>query len=169
MPAPPPSGLDADARLRAELVALLRGGQAHAGLHALDGVPPDRAAERPDGAPHTLGELLWHLWFTQRDILAFCLDETTDGAPGYREAAWPDAYWPSEPVDWDATRERFLADLDRLVGLAETADLAAELPHAPGYTVLRELLLAADHNAHHLGQVIALRRHLGLWPPTDDA
>ena len=159
MAAPPPPGLGADARLRAELVALLRTGQAHAGLRALDGVPPARAAERPDGAAHSLGELLWHLWFTQRDLLDFCVDA------GYQAPAWPAAYWPSGPVDWDATRERFLDDLDRLVALAETADLTAELPHAPGYTVLRELLLAADHNAHHLGQLIALRQRMGLWPP----
>ena len=50
------------------------------------------------------------------------------------------------------------------MALAHTADLFAELPWAPGYTPLRELLLAADHNGYHLGQVVALRRRLGLWP-----
>jgi uncharacterized damage-inducible protein DinB len=32
-----------------------------------------------------------------------------------------------------------------------------------GVTILHELLLVADHNAYHLGQLILLRRLLGAW------
>ena len=158
----PPTGLGADARLRHELVALLRGGQAHVGLHALDGLPPERVNERIDGLPHSLWDLLEHLRFSQADILEYAVD------PGYQKKDWPDAYWPdwaAQPVEWDAALATFRTDLEALVRLAETADLTAELPHAPGYTVLRQILVAADHNAHHLGQVVSLRRQLGLWPP----
>ena len=100
--------------------------------------------------------------FTQADLLEF----TT--TPDYREKAWPGDYWPSGdagPGEFESVRAAFLDDLDALVRLAETADLLAELPWAPGYTPLRELLLAADHTAYHLGEVVALRRRLGLWPP----
>ncbi|WP_420455122.1 DinB family protein [Rubrivirga sp.] len=159
---PPPSGLSPDARLRHELVALLRGGQAHTGLRALADVPPDRVNDRVAGLPHSLWDLLDHLRFTQADILEYATD------PGYRDKTWPADYWPdgdAGPDDWDAARDAFRTDLDALAALAETADLTAELAWAPGYTVLRQVLLAADHNAHHLGQVVALRRQLGLWPP----
>jgi hypothetical protein len=59
----------------------------------------------------------------------------------------------------------FLRDLDAVVALVEDEgnDLFADLPHAPGYTLLREALLVADHNAYHLGQIVVLRRALGLW------
>ena len=120
-------------------------------------VPLDAIHRTPAGAAHSLYALLWHLRFTQADILAFCVD------PDYASPRWPNAYWPDAPGDdWDAQRNTFLADLDALVELAETADLLAELPWAPGYTVLRELMLAADHTAYHLGQVVALRRALGI-------
>jgi uncharacterized damage-inducible protein DinB len=159
MPAPP-SGLDPDARLRAELAALLRGGQAHvAAAAALDGIPPERVNERPHGLPYSLWALVWHLHFTQADILEFVRGP-------YEKKVWPADYWPAHdatPHEWEKTRAAFLADLDAAVALAAEADLTAELPHAPGYTVLRELLLIADHNAHHLGEVIVLRRLLGLW------
>lgn len=163
MPQPAP-GLSSDDRLRAELVALLRGGNAHLGTaDVLAGVPADRIHDRPDGMPHSLWDLLEHLRFTQADILEFCRGD-------YADKTWPDDYWPDHeatPEEWDATRDAFLAGLDALVAIAEDpeADLTAEFDHAPGYTLLRELLLAADHNAHHLGQVIVLRRELGLWPP----
>ena len=159
---PPPSGLRPDARLRHELAALLRGRQAHVdAATALGGVPPEHVNARAAGSPHSLWELLDHLRFTQADILAFIRD------PGYTDKRWPDDYWPDHAAtqaEWDATVAAFLTDLDALVALAGTGDLTTELEHAPGYTLLRELLLVADHSAYHLGQVVALRRQLGIWP-----
>ena len=155
---PPDLDLDPDTRLRAELVALLRGGQAHLDAAAvLEGIPPARVNERV--AAHSLWDLLEHLRRTQADILEFC-------RPGYTDKAWPDDYWPASPArpsDWEASRFQFVEDLDALLELAETGDLFAEFDWAPGYTLLRELLLVADHNSHHLGQILTLRRHLGLW------
>lgn len=162
---PPPRDLSPDARLRYQLTALLRGGQAHAGLRALDGVPEAHVNDRVDGLPYSLYDLVWHLRYAQADILEYAT--STD----YASKDWPADYWPDAPADsgdWDRERTAFLRDIDALVALAETADLTAELDHAPGYTVLRQFLVAADHNSHHLGQIIALRRQLGLWPPPDE-
>ena len=163
MPAPAPD-LAPDTRLRAELVALLRGGNAHVDLRAaLDDIPPDRVNERPKGFAHSLWDLLAHLRIAQRDILDFVRD------PGYEAPDWPEDYWPpereAEPKRWVETLLAFLVDLDAVIALVEDeeADLFAELDHAPGYTLLREALLVADHNAYHLGQIVALRRALGLW------
>lgn len=161
----PPPGLDADARLRAELIALLRGGNAHVPpLASLQGIPPEAINVRAPGLPHTLWELLFHLWYTQNDILDFCHN------PDYAERDWPDAYWPSTPgtrQDWDLALADFEGDLDAMADLAASGDLTPEFGHAPGYTLLREILLVADHNAHHAGQVIDARRSLGLWPPPE--
>ena len=33
----------------------------------------------------------------------------------------------------------------------------------PGQTYIREALLVADHNAYHVGQLVAVRRLLGIW------
>jgi hypothetical protein len=30
--------------------------------------------------------------------------------------------------------------------------------------LLREVLLAIDHNSYHLGQLVSLRKELGAWP-----
>ena len=47
--------------------------------------------------------------------------------------------------------------------LDPATDLFAPLPHGQGQTVLREVLLVADHNAYHLGQLVTIRRLLGAW------
>jgi hypothetical protein len=31
------------------------------------------------------------------------------------------------------------------------------------YTVLREILLVADHNAYHIGEFAVLRQVMGMW------
>ncbi len=161
----PESGLAPDARLRAEIAALLRGGNAHAdAATTLSGIPADRVNEHPDGLPYSLWDLVEHLRIAQRDILDFVRD------PGHDSPDWPDGYWPSgdaTPEQWKATHRAFLDDLDAVIALVEDddTDLFAELDHAPGYTPLRQALLVADHNAQHLGEVVVVRRLLGIWEP----
>jgi hypothetical protein len=43
-------------------------------------------------------------------------------------------------------------------------DLHAPIPWGEGQTILREALLAADHNAYHVAQLVDVRRALGAWP-----
>ena len=55
-----------------------------------------------------------------------------------------------------------LAAMKKLVSDSKT-DLFANIPWGEGQTILREALLVADHNSHHLGQLIDVRRLLGIW------
>ena len=159
---PHPSPLAPDARLRTEIVDRLMGGHASVTPDlALSGIPKPLVNSRPVGATHSLWDLVWHVGFTQADILSFCLE------PKYRAPAWPEAYWPSHEGDADDLDEAvavYLADRDRLVALVRDpgTDLTAEFPHAPGYTVLREALLAAEHTAYHVGQIVWVRQALGI-------
>ena len=41
--------------------------------------------------------------------------------------------------------------------------LHAKIPHGSGQTYLRELVLVADHTAYHVGQLVLVRRLLGIW------
>ena len=42
----------------------------------------------------------------------------------------------------------------------------ATIPHGDGQTFLREVLLIADHNAYHVGEIVTIRRLLGVWGQT---
>lgn len=157
----------ADDVLRDHLVRLLTWHSAH---HHLDDVvadwPADQRGVVPDGLPYSGWQLLEHLRYTQRDILDFSRD------PGYRTPHWPDDYWPEttappSSVDWDRSVERVRSDLRAMCALIEDPanDLYAPIPHGDGQTLLREAVLLADHNAYHVGQLVVVRRLLGLWPP----
>ena len=131
---------------------------------AVAALPRELQGARPPGFGHSCWELLEHLRLAQADILAFCVD------PAYTEPPWPEAYWPAEAAPpgeaaWDASVAAFARDTDALKALAlDTArDLTAPLPNGDGQTLCRELLLTADHNAYHLGQLVAVRKALGSW------
>ena len=153
-----------DTRLRADLVELLKGGSAHLTWEqALRGLPPGLRAASPGRGLHTIWELVEHMRIAQEDILRYTLD------PRWKSPAWPAGYWPSvgEPTDaqWRKCVAGFRRDLGAVVKLVRDRrfDLTARLPHGEGRTALREVLLVADHNAHHLGQIVQSRRLLGAW------
>jgi uncharacterized damage-inducible protein DinB len=160
-----------DASLRQHLVELLRGSHAHVDFAAaIRGLPARLRGARPEGAEHSAWELLEHLRLAQWDILEFSRD------PAHVSPPWPEGYWPPavEPPDataWDRSVAAFTADLEAMESLVAdpAADLFKPLAHGTGQTLLREVMLAADHNAYHVGQVGALRRLLGDWPPPKEA
>jgi len=154
--------------LRALLSRVLDWEDAHAGFDAaVEGIPQEFRGARPKGAPHSPWQLLEHLRICQRDIVEFCRH------PGYVELKFED-YWPpgvAPPTEaaWDESVVAFRRDRDALKALAADPDmdLFAAIPHGTGQTCLRELLLVADHNAYHVGQLVLLRRLLGVWPRSE--
>jgi hypothetical protein len=132
---------------------------------ALAGLAPARRGVRPAGSPHSLWELLEHARIAQHDILEFCRN------PKYVSPDWPSGYWPTSPAPpnagaWNKSMKALLKDMEALGKLAVNpkTDLLQPIAHGSGQTILRELLLAADHNAYHLGQFVIVRKLLGDWP-----
>jgi hypothetical protein len=155
-----------DKALREQLVALLRGGNAHVDVNsALDGLPANLYGAKPNQSPHSAWELLEHMRIALHDLLDFSTK------PEYTEPAWPDDYWPnsSEPSSeaaWRASVEALKQDLKAFEDLIQDpeSNLYAEIPWATDHqTLLREVLLAADHTSYHTGELVLLRRMLGAW------
>jgi hypothetical protein len=147
--------------LRQHLVNLLAKGEAHIDARsALKDFPEDLRGRKPPGAPHTPWQLLEHLRIAQWDILRFSVD------PSHVSPKWPEGYWPDEaPASdqaWKESVRQFLADLEAVCDLVRDPkrDLFARIAHGEGQTLLREVLLVADHNAYHLGQLVMVRRTL---------
>ncbi len=150
---------------RKNLVELLKGGGAHIGLDkALEGLNPTLRTIKPAKGLHSVWELLEHVRIGQEDILRYTLD------PKWISLKWPDEYWPSEKIKltddiWEKTIRNFKSDLNEIIKIAEDTnlDLTSEIPHGEGRTYLRELLLVADHNAYHVGQIVQTRKSLNNW------
>jgi hypothetical protein len=161
----PEKNLSQDQILRQQLLALLKGGEAHANFSdVMKNFPPKLRGVKPDQLAHSGWMLLEHMRLGQRDILDFSTNSK------YKPMKWPDDYWPKNPAPptsaaWNKSIQQFRKDLAAIQALVANrkTDLFAPIAWGEGQTILREALLVADHNAYHLGQMLDLRRILCAW------
>ena len=154
-----------DKALRQHLLSLLKGGNAHVDFDsAFKDLPAGLRGKRPKGTQHSPWEVLEHLRIAQWDILEFSRNPNHK-SPEFPHGYWPRTQTPPNETAWDKSMQSFRKDLKALCDLVanESTDLFAKIPHGDGQTILREALLAADHNAYHLGEAVLLRRILGAW------
>ncbi len=158
--------MDRDQSLREHLLYLLRGGGAHVDFDsAIADLPARLRGAKTPGVPHSPWRLIEHMRIAQWDILEFSRD------PKHVSPAFPVGYWPADdaPPDdaaWERCVTAFRSDLKAIQDMVvdNATDLLARIPHGDGQTILREVLLVADHNSYHIGQLVVLRRALGAWP-----
>ena len=159
--------MNTDQSLRKHLIELLDGGHAHASFDkVVEEFPAKLRGELPKGLPHSAWMLVEHMRLAQWDILDFSIN------PKYKPLKWPEDHWPKSPAPpsaaaWDKSINSFRGDSEAMKKLVKDSntDLFAKIAWGEGQTILREALLVADHNSHHLGQLIDVRRLLGIWKP----
>jgi uncharacterized damage-inducible protein DinB len=151
--------------LRDHLARTLDWEDAHVGFdRAVEGIPDGKRGIRPTGFEHSPWQLLEHMRLAQEDILDFCVNAKYE-----HSMKWPDDYWPgpTPPSDaaWKASIASFKRSREQMKALArDVEDLTAKVPTGKGnQTYLRAILLVADHTAYHVGQLVAVRRALGIW------
>ena len=152
--------------LRKEILALLGGQNAHLDLeHCIKDFPRNHIHQIVEGIPYTPWQLLEHIRLAQWDILEFMVN------PEHVSPEWPDGYWPDKKFipdwsNWEHSIKSIKSELKQVIGIVNdtSVDLLSEIPHAPGYTYFREVVLVADHNSFHLGGLVVFRRLMGIWP-----
>jgi uncharacterized damage-inducible protein DinB len=152
--------------VRDHLVNLLDWQEAHVPLDkAVANLAPAKRGAAAPGFEHSVWQLLEHIRIAHVDILDFLEN------PKYtHDMKWPDDYWPTSPAPpTDAAWDESIAECARLTKrfqqvAREVEDLTVSVPTGkPHQTYLRGVLLAADHVAYHVGQIVAVRKALGAW------
>lgn len=154
-----------DTQVREQLQTLLTGENAHMTFEqAVADFPLEHINTKPPHVSYTPWHLLEHLRRSQWDILEFIIN------PEHVSPPWPEGYWPAHGVQadeaaWEKTIASFRADqhaLSVLVMDPET-DLTTPIAYGSGQTILREILVVADHNAYHIGEFAILRQVMQTW------
>ena len=158
--------MDREDLIRSHLIELLSGGDAHMSFaEAIADFPLNFANRRAPNMPYTPWHILEHMRINQWDIVEFIRN------PNHVSPKWPQGYFPSpkaktDKAGWQKTIDGFRADLEVLINLAKdpNTDLFAPIPHAADYTIYRQILLSADHNAYHIGEFAFMRQVMKTWP-----
>ena len=135
-------------------------------LKALQNLTPDMAVKKPEKSGHSCWDILHHIVFWQ--------DLMLEAIRGSEKVNWPENNEPSWPSnienddDWDELLERFRVGLEESYKMTENIDSLDELPGWPKVPIFRALMVLGQHNAYHIGEIVATRQALGLWPPSKD-
>lgn len=151
--------------LREALLELLEG-HAHMGLEeAVEDFPMAAINQNPPNVSYTPYQLLEHIRLTQLDLLNYIFDTN------YATPDWPKDYWP--PKDKKATAKEWRKavldirkDLNKFKKLVrdKKIDLFSTVKGGGDHNILREVLLACDHNAYHIGEFATWRDIMKTWP-----
>jgi hypothetical protein len=151
--------------MKEKLGKALAGGLYGKGTHAdslkiLDGLSNKHAKERIAENVHSSWEQLYHIVYWQ-DL---CIK-----AARLAEVKWPkdgSTSWPSDSTTdaWDDLKTRFKVGLEEAKSLALESDLGAPMASWANYPMLSALIILAQHNSYHLGQIIVNRLAQSTWP-----
>jgi uncharacterized damage-inducible protein DinB len=135
---------------------------------AISGLSQEQATAKPCHTPHSIADILAHLNFWQGWALV-----AVNGEHQPMPAKAADG-WVGLTGSWESLQSEFLTGLEKAKTLTNDETLLQK-PFDPetkigwGFEKLSvgEAILdvIAVHNAHHLGQIILLRRMLDVWPP----
>lgn len=157
--------MNTDKQLRDQLVQMIAGEHAHVSLdNALKGIPQKATGIRPDRVPYSVWQLAEHIRITQWDIVKFSSD------PEHISPPWPVGYWPEkeapeDPQAWKQCLASIRKDREMMIEmiLDPETDIMKPFPYGDGQNLLREALLIIDHTSYHTGEIIVVRRLLGIW------
>lgn len=139
------------------LIQLREGKDIPAPRQVLSRIKPEDACRVLPMFRKSIADYVWHADFWQQIWIA-----RLSGEPA--RSMMED--WQSvEPADWEATRERFLANLDRAVEIARSGEHRMK----DDATANRLLLQIAIHNSYHIGQWVLIKRALRLARAADTA
>lgn len=135
-------------------------------LHALDDLDMGQAGARPNGATHSIYQLVRHMVYWQDIALRRMRGDYPPLPPAALEG-WTAPAMPASDDDWQDAVDELASGLWEIEALAESpdTDFGRVVSASRARAVRDELLMVLMHNSYHLGQIVMLRRQLGAWPP----
>jgi uncharacterized damage-inducible protein DinB len=135
-------------------------------LKALRGITAKEAKKQPVKNDRSIWDHLYHIVFwhdiTLRAIQGEEFDwkaiQGTDWLP--KDAKLTEEAWKELVLDFET-------HLMKLKEIAEKEDLDRLLKGFGNTPLGRGIIIEFQHNAYHIGQIVLLRKILGVWPPPE--
>ena len=153
-------------KLETNLRGGLRGKYIHLDpLKVVDGLDAEGAKKVASKGTHSCWQLLHHIVYWQDLMLSSCKGESVQW-PKNNDASWPE----NESLDeetWTGIITQFKNGIEEAEKLSNKIESLSDLPAWPKVPLFVALMHLIQHNSFHLGEIVATRQTLGLWPPPD--
>jgi hypothetical protein len=132
-------------------------------IRILKGISHDIASQKGDGDAFSSLEILFHTVFWQDICLQAIRGESID---------WKSLKGKGEPssaqeeaANWEVLCQQFEDGIKEAEKLLNNIDLEKPMPGWGNAPTIEAVLVLAQHNSYHLGQIVVNRRLQGSWPP----
>jgi DinB superfamily len=125
------------------------------GKTAMDGLTAEQASWKDKAGNHSVGQLVYHLVFWNRQSLAKFKGEQPSKFSGNND----ETFDKFDPKQWTSLVQEFdsvMTDLEKTVEGANDKQLQDWAP-----TIAR----IGTHNAYHIGEIVFVRKEQGSWNP----
>jgi len=136
-------------------------------IAALQNLTYEMASEIPGNGEHSCWHILYHIVFWQDLMLEALRGKEDVSWPKNNEPSWPNEL-PQDNKKWDELVQRFKLGIEKAYQSTENIESLEDLPSWPKVPVFRALMVLGQHNAYHIGEIVATRQALGFWPPSPD-
>jgi uncharacterized damage-inducible protein DinB len=123
---------------------------------AVAGLTPEQASWTDGKGNHSVGQLVYHIWYWNWRNLANIKGEKIEKFSGNND----DTFDKYDPKTWNETVQKMDAVLTELEQIVENADdaklakIASTIQHI------------SAHNAYHIGEIVMVRKEQGSWDPS---
>lgn len=133
-------------------------------LEALRGLSAKDARAKPSPETRSIWETLYHIVFWHNIILELIQGAEVDWK-ALQGKDWPKPDKMNVDSEWDVLCRAFAIAIDQAKDLLEKEPLIKPTPGWTDGTVVKAMMVLAQHNSYHIGQIVTTRRLLGKWPP----
>jgi len=157
--------MDPESRACEHLIQLMDGREAYVPFEeAVEGIPYGLRGIIPEKLSYSIWHLVEHIRLAQHNILAYSQDPSIE-SPAWPEGYWPDKKNPENEEAWQASLNAIMEERNAMKTLIKNPlyGLFEPFSNGSGHTLFRQAMLIAEHNACHTGQIIVVRRLLGIW------
>jgi uncharacterized damage-inducible protein DinB len=123
---------------------------------AVAGLTPEQASWTDGKGNHSVGQLVYHIWYWNWRNLANIRGQKIEKFSGNND----DTFTQYDPKTWTETVQKMDAVLTELEQVVENADDAKLAKIAPTIQHINA------HNAYHIGEIVMVRKEQGVWDPS---
>ena len=136
-------------------------------IEAVENLTAEMASRIPENGEHSCWHILNHIVYWQDLMLEALRRKEKVDWPKDNEMSWAVPI-TDDDKDWNNLVERFKAGLEEAMKMSEEIEPESELPAWPKVPAYQALMVFGQHNAYHIGEIVAIRQALGFWPPSPD-